>query len=157
MCWSKPCYQKSKEEKQFCRRIFDNDGRSVFDHLSSELAIPFVLPLILVGFLVLFVTSALVSYVIHNFTDEIKSNSERNNLFGDLFSSTLFLLMICLLNIDNFAPKSFCLMNPMERMCECNDEDPDWDAYIVPIFNKMFWTTAIKIITISTSQATCSI
>ena len=21
---------------------------------------------------------------------------------------------------------------------ECNDEDPDWNAYIVPIFNKMF-------------------
>ena len=67
---------------------------------------------------VLIVTSAVVSYAVHYFTDENKSYSEQNNLLGDLFSSALFLLMICLLNSHNFDPKSFCLMNPLERMCD---------------------------------------
>ena len=44
-------------------------------------------------------------------------HSERNNVFGKLFSSILFLVIICHLNFHRFNPESFCLLNPMERMC----------------------------------------
>ena len=44
-------------------------------------------------------------------------HSDRNNLFGDLFSASLFLIIICFFNYHTFNPKSFCLMNPFEKMC----------------------------------------
>ena len=67
----------------------------------------------------LVVTSAVVSYVVHYVTQENKNSchNEKNNLFGDLFSASLFLAVICLVNFYTFNPKSFCLMNPFENMC----------------------------------------
>ena len=123
-CGSEPCYEKSKRKKQVCHRIFDNDGRSVFDYFSSKLGIPALLPFIMVAILVWVATSAVARLVI-NYTWESTVNtnkgfchSERNNRIGDLFSSSMFLLIICLLNFHSFNPKSFCLMNPLEKMCD---------------------------------------
>ena len=119
---SKHCYEKSKEEKQICRRIFDNDGRSVFDYFSFKLSLPFVLPIILIVLVELVVTTAVVSYLVLDFTSENKIHPERNNLLGDLISSSMFLMIICLLNIHDFDPKSFCVMNPREKLCDPHRE-----------------------------------
>ena len=72
-CGSEPCYKKSKREKQVCRRIFDNDGVSIFDHFSSNLAISTVLPLILVPLVVFIVASAVSSYVLRDYSQGSKS------------------------------------------------------------------------------------
>ena len=66
-CGSKPCYEISKQGKQVCRRIFDKDGRSFFDHFSAIVSIPSVLPLILVGLVLMVVTSTVASSVVRNF------------------------------------------------------------------------------------------
>lgn len=77
----------------------------------------------MIALVVLVATSAVASCFIFNYTRERNINkffchSERNNLFGDLFSSSLFFTIICLLNIHSFNPESFCLMNPIEKMCD---------------------------------------
>ncbi len=115
MCGSEPCYKKSKRTKQVCRRIYDNVGNSIFDYFSTKLSISSVLPLIVVALLVLIAISAVASFVIRDYPSG--SHSDQNNLFGDLFSSLLFLVIICLLSFQTFNPESFCLMNPRERMC----------------------------------------
>ena len=69
-------------------------------------------------------TSAIVTYIcyyIRGETDQATKNFCRSggrNLFGDLFSCSLFLIIICLLNIYSFDSESFCLMNPLEKMCD---------------------------------------
>ena len=115
MCGSEPCYQMSRRKKEICRPVFDRDGRSIFDHLSSELPFTHFI-VVLLGILML--ASAVASYGIRNQSGESVCRSERNNLVGDLFSSALFLIIICLLNLHTFNPHAFCLMNPTERFCD---------------------------------------
>ena len=71
----------------------------------------------------LLVTSAVANSVILNYIQMSSAcNSERNNLFGDLFSTSLFLTILCLLNFHTFNPESFCLINPAEKMCDPHRE-----------------------------------
>ena len=73
--------------------------------------------------------SALLSTVVRLNTQENTAQAnkrhrqtDKNNVFGDLFSSFLFAIIICLLNFHFFNPKSFCLMNPLENMCKPHRE-----------------------------------
>ena len=107
--------------KQFCRRIFNDHGLSIFDQFSSEFSAPSMLLFMLILLILLVVASSAVGYLSReNIVCTTKGfcHSERNNLFGDLFSTSVFLMIICLLNIHSFKLGSFCLMNPLERMCD---------------------------------------
>ena len=115
--------KKADEENKF---VAPSTTRMVrFPLFSSKLSIPSILPFVVVALVVFVATSAVTSSVIFYYAKEsgvqtIKSfcHSDRNNLFGDLFSSSLFLVIICLLNFNTFNRESFCLMNPLEMMCD---------------------------------------
>ena len=61
LCGSESCYEKSKRRTQICRRIFDNNRHSIFDHFSAKLSIPSVLPFIAIGFVILVVNYNIMS------------------------------------------------------------------------------------------------
>ena len=51
------------------------------------------------------------------------SCTDINNFVGDMFGTFIFVVLICFLNFHNFNPKSFCLMNPREKLCDMYREE----------------------------------
>ena len=86
-CGLDTCYEKSKQTKQVCRRIFDDKGRSVFDHFSAELSVSLFFPSIMTLLVVLVVTSAVGSSIVRYYNQ--RTTDETNKCHSDQGSKSI--------------------------------------------------------------------
>lgn len=138
-CGLKSCYEKSVEQKQLCRRIYEEKKSSsvrIKGFFNGTLSLDFGTVFVLIVPLTLLLTILdifIVGFISLRFLDDALENiiGLYNKESIIIFISVAFFAgSLVPLSTEKFSPKNFCILNRSEQICLKEDIKNKVDCYL---------------------------